>query len=330
MKIAMTGASGFLGHHLAHKLIADGHELSVICRASSDLSELGELKYKKVFASLSDVDALKKVLLGQDQVFHLAGLVSYKKSDRAALVETNVFAVQNIVDAISAVGAGRLLHVSSVVAVGAGFQPQQILNEDSPFNLSHLNLGYFETKHQGEEIVRSAARLGKIDAVIVNPSTIYGPGDAKKGSRKAQLQAARGQLKFYPPGGVNIISVDDAVTGILQAIQKGRKGERYILAGENLLLKDVFAIISELAGSQPPKICLSAAVLKTLGHCGDLLSAVTGKKYFSIENAWAAILYHWFSAEKARAELGFQAGPARAAIGQSIQWIQQHPMLGTE
>src|SRR5690606_17288303 len=127
------------------------------------------------------------------------------------------------------------------------------------------NLGYFETKRKAEIIVRSAAEKKELDAVILNPSTIYGAGDAKKGSRRTQLKVAQGRLPFYTSGGVSIIAVKDVVDATYQAWQTGKSGERYILSGENITIKNLFTLIAGAANVKPPSIYLPDPVVFALG-----------------------------------------------------------------
>lgn len=275
---------------------------------------------------VTDAESVRKACLDVDTVFHLAGVVGYSKAMRAQMEQVNVQGTRNVVDAIQAGPKPRLIYMSSVVAIGASFDGTT-LNEDSPFNLSHLNLGYFETKKQAEEIVVQACRENKIRAVILNPSTIYGAADAKKGSRKTQLKVARGKFPFYTSGGASIVSVHDVVNAILAARTKGRNGERYILSGENLTIKEIFNRIANLAGVKPPSIYLPNFAVKAIGHVGDRLEAAGKKGPLNSENAWTAILYHWFDHSKATKELGFRPRPAQEALAESVGWMKQQGLL---
>lgn len=174
-----------------------------------------------------------------------------------------------------------------------------------------MDLGYFETKHESEKIVKAAFQQGRIDAVMVNPSTIYGYGDATKGSRKFQVKVAQGKIPFYPTGGVNVISVEDVCEASVNAWKKGRSGERYILAGENLLIKDVFEMIAKEANVAPPKIPMGRAILLAAGKTGDLLEKIGKKGPINTENAWTSTLYHWFDNSKAKRELQLNPKPAK-------------------
>lgn len=326
-KVLVTGANGFLGGWVVRRLLEEGHQVFSLVRKSSDLSELEGVKTEFVHGDVTDLHSLLAAFDGMDSVFHLAGLIAYKKSDREKMEVVNVEGTRNVVEACRATGIRRLVHLSSVVAIGAGFTPRQILTEDSVYNLEKLNLGYFETKRKAELIVKEAVQKNRLDAVILNPSTIYGPGDARKGSRKTQLKVAQGKFKFYTSGGVNVVDVEDAVDGIVSAWKKGRSGERYILSGENLLIKDLFEIIAREAGQEPPKHLLPSAVLHALGLAGDLMGQLGLRSPISQENAWTATLYHWFDSSKAQKELDFKPRPAQVAISKSVQWIKDSGLL---
>jgi dihydroflavonol-4-reductase len=262
-----------------------------------------------------------------DSVFHLAGVIAYKRADRELMEKVNVGGTSNVVEACRATGIRRLVHLSSVVAVGASFTPDHVLNEESPYNLSHLNLGYFETKRKAEAIVKESCQKNRLDAVILNPSTIYGPGDAKKGSRKTQLKVAQGKFKFYTAGGVNVVAVEDAVDGIISAWKKGKSCERYILAGDNLSIQRLFEIIAHEAGQKPPTTLLPTPVLHAIGIAGDLMGTLGMKSPISQENAWTSTMYHWFDSSKAQRELDFKPRPAEIAISQSVKWIKENGLL---
>lgn len=326
-KVLVTGANGFLGSWLCRKLIKEGNDVCAIVRKSSDLTELQGLNIEYRFGDVTDLHSLLEGFKGIDTVFHLAGLIAYKKSQRSAMEKVNVQGTENVLEACRALHIRRLVYLSSVVAVGAGFSKDQILNEESNYNVHHLDLGYFETKRKAEELVKNACKKNRIDAVILNPSTIYGPGDARKGSRSTQLKVAQGRFPFYTSGGVNVVAVEDVVDGILSAWKKGRTGERYILSGENLLIKDLFAMIATKAGQKIPDKQIPRGVLHGLGIIGDLANSFGLKSSISRENAWTSTLYHWFDSSKAQRELDFKPRPAEIAISESVNWMKEHGLL---
>lgn len=326
-KVLVTGANGFLGSWVTRALVNEGHDVYALVRPKSDLSELEGVNCKYVHGDVTDVHSLLDTFKGMDSVFHLAGVIAYKKSQRALMDKVNVQGTANVVSVCREHNVRRLVYLSSVVAIGGGFSTDDILNEGSTYNLTDLDLGYFETKHEAEKIVKKACDKHEIDAVILNPSTIYGAGDAKKGSRKMQLKVAQGKLKFYTSGGVNVVAVEDVVDGILKAWKDGKSGERYILCGENILIKDLFAMIAAEAGVKPPTFELPDGLLHGLGAVGDLMEKAGLKGPVSRENAYTATMYHWFDSSKAQKELGFKPRPAREAIHNSVQWMKDQHLL---
>lgn len=323
MKVVVTGANGFLGAWLTKRLLAEGHETYALVRKNSDLSELGDARPHYLYGDVTDQSSLAAAFKGKDAIFHLAGVIAYKKSERPLMNRVNVEGTRHVVETCAQLQVPRLLHLSSVVAVGASFEPRS-LNENSPYNIGHLNLGYFETKRQAEEIVVTAARQNRIHAVCVNPSTIYGFGDAKKGSRKTQVKVANGKFPFYTSGGINVVAAEDVVNGILLALEKGRNGERYILSGENMRIRELFGKIAASAGVKPPGLYLPNWTLHALGITGDCLRSFGKDIGVSRENAYTATMYHWFDSAKARHELGFNPGPADRAIENSVRWMKDN------
>lgn len=325
--ILVTGANGFLGAWVVRSLLSQGHSVRILAREKSDLSDLVGLKYEKSLGDVTDFNSVFKALEGIHTVFHLAGVIAYQKWQRPMMEQVNVGGTANILKACKDRGIKDFVYISSVVAIGAGFKPDQILNENFTYNISHLHLGYFDTKHEAEKLVIAAHEKGDVEAVILNPSTIYGAGDSKKASRKTQLKVAQGKFPFYTHGGVNVIPVEDAIEGIMSAWKGRHTGERFILAGENLLIKDVFEMIAEEAGSKPPFIGIPNALVFALGYWGDFKHALGKSASLSVENAWSSTLYHYFDNSKALRVLGLKPRPAKFAISASVAWIKEQGLL---
>lgn len=327
MKVLVTGATGFLGQWLTRRLLEEGFEVRVLVRSRSKLEDLEGLKLEIAEGDVTNLSSLEAACKSVGGVFHLAGLIAYSKAQRAAMELVNVQGTKNVISAIQKNGHARMLHLSSVTAIGAGFTRDEILNEKSEYNVKRLNLGYFETKHDAEIAVFDEVRAGRLDALAINPSTIYGPGDAKKGSRGAQLKVARGKLPFYTPGGVNVVHVDDVVNLCIQAFRNGKAGERTIACSENLTIKETFERIATLAGVKPPSIELPRAVIFALGRVGDLLESIGRKGPLNTENAWTSTMFHWFTNEKAKRDFGFNPRPAQEALEASVRWSRDNGLI---
>lgn len=301
--------------------------MTVLLRRSLKDTDLSDLPVRAALGDVTDSYSLLKATENQDIVYHLAGKIAYKPSERLEMEKVNVGGTQKVVDACVTQKTPALVYMSSVVAIGASFDKKP-LTEESPYNVAHLHLGYFDTKHRAEEIVKTAVHHNGLRAFILNPSTVYGPGDAAKGSRNVQTKVARGKFPFYPPGGVNVVHINDVLYCLRVVTEKGKVGQRYVVAGENLYLKDVFEMIAEAAGVQPPRFTLPRWALHLLGAFGDhVLTPLNLKSPLSRETAWTSTLYHWFSSEKAQKELGLKVTPAKLAIRDSVEWMKQNGYL---
>lgn len=326
MRVLVTGASGFVGTHLTNYLVDQGLDVSVLVRDAKKLDVQNPKKINICLGDVTNAESVEAATKDCHSVFHLAGVVGYSKAQRIEMDRVNVLGTQIVIDACKKNSIQKLLHFSSVVAIGASKTPAS-LNENSEFNLSHLNLGYFETKRKAELLAFEAAQKGYFECTAVNPSTIYGYGDALKGSRKVQVKVAQGKFPIYPPGGANIICVEDVVSATFAAWKKGKNRERYILSGENFLLKNIFEMIAKTAGSEAPKIGIPKSALLALGKIGDVLETFGKKGPVNSETAWTSVLYHWFDNTKAKKELGLNPRPAIEGIKNSVQWMLDHGVV---
>lgn len=325
MAVLVTGATGFVGSWLVRRLLEQGERVHVLHRSSSNLEDLAGLDFASALGDVTDSESVKRACQDVETVFHLAGVVGYSPAMRPLMESVNVGGTRNVAYALRGTGK-RLVYMSSVVAVGASLKPIP-LNENSPYTVGPLNLGYFETKKKAEDLVMNLCGSGELNATMVNPSTIYGATDAKKGSRKTQVKVARGEFPFYTSGGVSVVSVHDVVEAVLAAKEKGRVGHRYILSGENMTIHELFNRIAELAGVRAPWLYLPNPVVRSIGLVGDTLEKLGKKGPLTSENAWTSILFHWFDHSKATAELGFQPRPAQQALSESVEWMRNNGIL---
>jgi len=220
MKVLVTGSTGFVGGWLVQSLLKKGLEVRTLVRNPKGPFDFPSQSCEVVQGDVTNFEDVLAATKQVHSVFHLAGHIGYSRKERAQMELVNVKGTQNITEACLKNGVEKLLHMSSVVAIGSSFDGIP-LNEDSPYNMRRLNLGYWETKNAAESCVLDAVKTRGLYAVCVNPSTIYGAGDAKKGSRKTQLKVAQGKMPFYTSGGVNVVSIEDVIFGIYSAWEKG-------------------------------------------------------------------------------------------------------------
>lgn len=309
----VTGATGFVGSWLTRRLLEEGHTVRVLCRDPKGLDQDLREKCTVVIGDITQPETLIEASRNVNRIYHLAGLVAYSEDQRPAMEKVNVQGTRHVIEACMQNKVSELVYMSSVVAIGASFKPV-VLNEESPYTISDLSLGYFETKRKAEELVVDAHRAGKVKAFILNPSTIYGPGDFKKGSRKMQLKAARGTLPLYTKGGVSVVAIEDVVEGTIRVTEKGRAGERYILSGDNITIKELFDKITREMNSKAPWIRVPTPVVRLMGRVGLM----------SRESSYTSTMYHWFDHAKAKNELGVHFKSSDEAIRASTQWLKDH------
>lgn len=301
----LTGATGFLGRHLTRLLVERGEALRALVRPGSDAGELLALGVEIVRGQLLDAAAVRDAAAGCERVFHLAGLVAHERRDRARLVEVNVEATRVLLGAVEP--GARLVHVSSVAAIGPAPAREQPADESQPFPAFAERLPYAATKRAGERLVLEAAAAGA-DAVVANPGFLLGPGDAHRVSTWPVQRYLQGTLRFHAAGGLSFADARDVAAGLVALAERGRAGERYILTSRegNLSHAELFRRVGELTGVRrallplPRRLAVLAATLVPWPAKPGEVEAAT----------------HWwfYTPAKAEAELGFAARPLDETI----------------
>ncbi len=317
-----------LGANLAITLREAGLDVRATRRDTSAVAHLDGHGIEWVPASLSDVGALTDAFRGADLVFHCAAQVSIVQRVTPSLVSGNVVGTKNVIEAVRAAKVGRLVHCSTVNAVGMSVDGNPV-DERAPWNFDALGLtgGYGTTKRQAEELVRGAVSEG-LDAVIVNPSYMLGPYDAKPSSGKLIVDVARRKVPGLAPGMNNFVDVRDVARGMLLAANKGRVGERYILGGENLSYAAVIDRIAKCVGVQAPTWNIPRPVATMLGWVGDLQERFGSEALLnssSIRFAFSKAFI--FSSAKAESELGYAHGSLETAIVDAVRWFRGAGMI---
>ncbi|KAJ8906195.1 hypothetical protein NDN08_002690 [Rhodosorus marinus] len=327
-RVLVTGATGFVGSSLCSTLLQHGYKVHVLRRSMRGAEELDALNVVSHIGDVTDLDSVRAALSdGEGEwkaVFHGAGVVAYSSKMSDLMHSVNVDGTRNVITAIQEnPSKPRLVHVSSIVSVGYNnSENQPPLNEDSPWDEAKAGkVSYLRTKHAGERLVMQTVAQRTLDAVVVCPSNVVGASDAKKGSRKNQIQAAQGALKFYTHGGINIIGIRQCCDAMVKAMEVGRLGHRYILGGENMLIHDMLSEYSRAAGTSPPSICLPNWVVFLACFIGEVL---LDSKSMTLERAEVITKYHYFDSSKAVRELGLDTSGARDAIRESVNWMIEH------
>ncbi len=321
-RVAITGASGLLGGNLAAEAIAAGHQVVATRRAGTKVAHLADLPIEWRDADLGSQSSLSAAFAGVDAVFHCAAAVGVKRTPTREMHDTNVTGTANVLDACVAARVQRLVHTSSVVGIGLSTNGKPC-DETATWNFDQLGLldGYALTKHQAEQLVHAAR--DRIDAVIVNPTYMFGPRDARPSSGKMIIKVVQRRIPGWTDGYNNFVDVRDVARGMLAAWQRGRRGERYILGGHDMTYRDVFETIARVAAVKPPRFRVPPPIAKLLGRAGDLVEA-RGKNPVvnSMQVRYAYTDKFRFASQKASTELGYTIGPLEPAIADALAWFR--------
>ncbi len=326
-KILITGGTGFIGSTLAAALVSRGYTVSILRRASSDTSRVNGLDVRHCLGDVRDAESLRAHVRGHDTVFHTAAMISFWKPRRGEMTDINVNGTRSVVDACLAEGVNRLVHTSSIAAIGRPREPGSCADETSAFNWAKRNNGYKASKHAAEEVVRGGIGRG-LDAVIVNPGVVIGPGDTAFNGGQIIRSVVRGLALFYPKGGMNVVYVNDVVNGMIAAADRGVCGERYILGGENVTHREAFTVTAQVTGGRPPFLPIPVSGVRAGARLFDLWGAVTGREpMLTSELVSGAGLFNWYSSDKAARDLGYTITPFREAIRLTYEWYRREKYL---
>lgn len=326
-KALVTGATGFVGAAVARALLAQGWQVRALVRSGSDRRNVAALAVEQVVGELTDAGSLERACDGCGAVFHVAADYRLWAPQPQVLYRTNVDGTGNLLDAAQRAGVRRVVYTSSVATVGipADGSPGR---EDTPVSLAAMIGHYKRSKFLAEERAREAAARG-VPVVIVNPSTPIGPGDVKPTpTGQIVLDAARGRTPAYVDTGLNIVHVDDVAAGHLLAFHRGRIGERYILGGEDMTLRQILTLIAELVGRSPPRIRLPHGAVLPVAYVAELYARLTGRPTrVTVEGVRMARKRMFFTSDKAQRELGYRSRPAPQAFTDALRWFREQGYL---
>jgi dihydroflavonol-4-reductase len=327
MRALVTGATGFVGSAVARALLLAGWQVRALARKDSPVRNLQQLAVEIAAGDLADRPSLERALGDCEALFHVAADYRLGARDPDQLYRTNVEGTRNILDASRAAGVARIVYTSSVATIGlpADGSPG---NEDTPVALADMIGHYKRSKYLAEQLVGEAARAGTA-VVIVNPSTPIGPGDIKPTpTGQMVLDAASGRMPAYVDTGLNIVHVDDVAAGHLLAFHRGRPGERYILGGEDMTLREILGDIASLVGRKPPRIRLPRAALLPVAYVAEGYARVTGHSTrITVEGVRMARKRKFFTSQKAARELGYQWRAPSRAFEDAVLWLRGQGLL---
>jgi dihydroflavonol-4-reductase len=318
----VTGATGFVGAAVARALLNAHWQVRVLARSGSDRSNLRALSVEVHEGDLNQPASLLPALQGCEALFHVAADYRLGARDPEQLYRTNVDGTRAILAAARAAGVKRMVYTSSVATVGIpkNGAPGE---EGTPVALENMIGHYKRSKFLAEEVARDAARAGS-PVVIVSPSTPVGPGDVKPTpTGQLVLDAAAGRMPAYVDTGLNIVHVDDVAAGHLLAYERGRPGERYILGGQDMTLREILAQIATLVGRSPPRIRLPYGAVLPMAYLAEGFAKLTGRSgRLTLEGVRMSRKLMFFSSAKAVRDLGYSWRSPVLAFEDAIRWFR--------
>ena len=316
-KTLLTGATGFIGAHLARALVERGDDLRITLREGSDTREIDDLDVERAKCDMLQTRSVRRVMKGVDKVFHAAGMTSVRPSDAARLFEVNVGGARTVLGEALRAGVERVIYTSSAAALGPA-ERGGTADERQLFTAGHLGIPYVNSVHEAEaEAFRLAAQ--GLPLVCVNPTVAFGPGDVHVTSTRLVRSFLLGRVPAYADGGFNVVDVRDVAAGHLLADEKGEAAERYILGGRNFTFDRLFADLGRLSGVDPPLKVPRPLAAATAGvlRIGPGLTTLTPAEVLAASQFWT------YRSTKAKRELGWKARPHEETLEATVAWYME-------
>jgi dihydroflavonol-4-reductase len=322
--ILVTGASGFVGAAVLRAALAEGARPRVLVRATSPRSNLDGLDCEIAVGDMTDPASMGAAMRGVRYLFHVAADYRLWSRDPGELKRANLGGTKTVMDAALAAGVERIVYTSSVATLRAA-DAVTVVDETQPLEEAEAVGAYKQSKVAAERLVERMVTDQGLPAVIVNPSTPIGPRDVKPTpTGRILVEAATGRIPAFVDTGLNLVHVDDVAAGHLAALARGEVGQRYILGGQNLSLRDMLAEVAALTGRKAPTIGLPRTPLYPLAWAAESVAWITGKEPFVTRDALKMAAHHmFFTSAKAEAALGYAARPHGEALADALTWFDQ-------
>lgn len=325
MRVLVTGATGFIGGNLARELWSRGYDVRALARPGSNNLTIEGTGIERVEGDILDRDSLVRAVAGCAAVFHCAAAYTFWSRNPQGVRRANVEGTVNVLECSAAAGVERIVYTSTVSTVGipADGTPG---DETIPLSRHSLHGHYKQSKFDAEQ---EALRLatGGVPVVVVNPTAPVGPWDVKPTpTGKIVLDFVRRRIPAYLATGMNLVDVADVSAGHILALERGRTGERYILGNMNVTLKEMFGMLSRIAGLPAPRLRLPYWLVVGAGYAEQTVSAglLRREPLIPVEGILASRKPAWVSSRKAITELGLPQSPVEQALERATEWFTAH------
>jgi len=327
MKALIIGATGFIGGAIARAAVTQGWQVRAVRRNSrrvgalGDLDAEGQIEWCEVnlppSGEMTDPGPLAEAMLGCDVVFHAAGYYPTTSRAPARQIRQAQAQMEGVLSAFRQARPSRLVYTSSLSTIGPPSEPGRLANESDVYRPGSTPSLYFEIKIAMEQIALESG----LPVVALCPTTVFGPGDVKPTTGRVLISVARGWLPFYLDGQLNVVDVREVAAAHLAAAERGRPGERYIIGGENMSIRQMLSVMARQAGRRPPWLRLPPTLAEWAGAAGGWLG-VTGADMLRAIRYWQPL-----DTRKARAELGLTPRPFAHTARDALTWFRRHGYL---
>ena len=325
MTTLVTGATGFVGSHVARQLVSSGENVRVLVRPTSNFKLLEDLRVERVEGDLRDAGSIERAMRGVRRVFHVAADYRLWTQHPEELYESNVEGTRRLIAAAERAGVERIVYTSTVATIAVPQHGAALPNEATAARLEEMIGHYKRSKFLAEQVALDAAKAGA-PVVIVNPTAPVGPGDWKPTpTGRIILDFLLGKIPAYVDTGLNVVAVEDVAAGHLLAAGKGRSGERYILGGRNMTLKEILDALAANTGRRAPRLKLPHVVALAAGYADELYSRLAGREpQIPVEGVKMSRHKMFVESDKAARELGYAPGKIEAALERAVRWYEDN------
>ena len=318
MKVFVTGGNGFIGCVVVKRLVESGHTVRCLLRPTSNIERIEGLSFERVTGDVRDAASVAAGMEGCDGTIHLAGVSSWSEINSPALTDVVEGGTKNVLAAAATRPGHRVVFVSSATAVNGSDEPQ-VFNEESKFTIDDPGLKYANAKLRAEALCREAYSKG-VSVVIVNPAEVYGPLDSSFVTAGNLVDFAKANPVLVCKGGTSVAYVEDVAAGIVAALEKGRPGERYILGGENLTIRELADLCLKLVGRRARIVSIPNSLIRALAKIATKLHLPLP---FNASVVPYATRYWFVDSSKAQRDLGVTFRGARETLSPTIAWLKE-------
>ena len=330
MKALVLGGSGFVGSYVVRALLRAGHEVAVLTRRPAEPGELRGVEVERIRGDLHAPESLAAAFHGRDLVVHAAGVLSLWPKHDGELYRTNVLGTRNVVEACLAAGVGRLVYTGSIGVYGGTPTPVPVDERGAPTPERFHSFHVTSMCLAEAEVWKGLAR--GLDAVLVHPSLCVGAGDRGFHSSWAMVGLSMIRVPVVPPGGLNVVDVEDVAHAHVLAAEKAPRGAAYLIGGENLTNRAYADLLGEVLGLSRLRLPLTRLGVRAAGTVAELVARARGVDrgtYITLNEAMStAMSLYWFLDDtKARRELGYGSGPIRPAVERQVAWLRDEGFM---